>query len=49
MLDITPTHGFPNMYNFIGNTITKVCLVDTKIFNIKKIFYFNSKQIKSKR
>ena len=32
----------------IGNTITKVCLVDTKIFNIKKIFYFNSKQIKSK-
>ena len=23
MLDITPTHGFPNMYNFIGNTITK--------------------------
>ena len=32
----------------IGNTITKICLVDTKKFNIKKIFYFNSKQIKSK-
>ena len=23
MLDITPTQGFPNMYNFIGNSISK--------------------------
>jgi len=30
----------------IGNTVTKICLVDIKNFNIKKIFYLNSKEIK---
>jgi len=33
----------------IGNTTTKMCLVDTKTFKIKKIIYFNSKNIISKR
>jgi type III pantothenate kinase len=30
----------------IGNTITKVCLVDTKTFKLKKIVYLNSSKIK---
>ena len=29
----------------IGNTVTKICLVDNKNFKIKKITYFNSKNI----
>jgi len=29
----------------IGNTITKVCLIETKTFKIKKIIYFNSNKI----
>ncbi|HIF62108.1 MAG TPA: type III pantothenate kinase [Candidatus Pelagibacter sp.] len=33
----------------IGNTVTKICLVDIKNFSIKKIFYFNSKEIKSQK
>ena len=33
----------------IGNTITKICLVQTKNWKIKKIIYLNSKKIKSKR
>tara|TARA_B100000029_G_scaffold338284_1_gene330506 strand:- start:30 stop:806 length:777 start_codon:yes stop_codon:yes gene_type:complete len=32
----------------IGNTITKICLVDIKNFKIKKIIYFNSSKISSK-
>jgi len=31
----------------IGNTITKICLVQNKNFKIKKIIYFNSKKIYS--
>jgi len=31
----------------IGNTITKVCLVELKNFKIKKIFYLNSKRVDS--
>ena len=26
----------------IGNTVTKVCSIDTKTFKIKKIIHFNS-------
>ena len=33
----------------IGNTITKICIVNKKNFKIKKIFYFNSKDISSKK
>ena len=29
----------------IGNTITKICLIDTRTFKIKKITYFNSNKI----
>ena len=32
----------------IGNTITKICLVGIKSFNVKKIIYFNSSNITSK-
>ena len=31
----------------IGNTITKICLVEIKSFNVKKIIYFNSSNITS--
>jgi len=31
----------------IGNTITKVCLIDVKSFKVIKIFYFNSNKITS--
>ena len=33
----------------IGNTITKICIVNKKKFKIKKIFYFNSKDIYSQK
>ena len=33
----------------IGNTVTKICLVETRKFTIKKIIYFNSIEIKSKK
>jgi type III pantothenate kinase len=33
----------------IGNTVTKICLVDSKTFKIKKIFSFNSCEIESKK
>jgi len=33
----------------IGNTITKICLVQSKNYKIKKIIYFNSKKIYSKK
>ena len=29
----------------IGNTITKICLIETNTFSIKKIIYFNSNKI----
>ena len=29
----------------IGNTVTKLCLVDSKNFKLKKTFYFNSNKI----
>ena len=32
----------------IGNSLTKICLIDTKNFRIKKIFYFESTKISSK-
>ena len=32
----------------IGNTITKICLIEIKTFKIKKIIYFNSYNISSK-
>ena len=32
----------------IGNTITKICLIETKTFKIKKMVYFNSNNISSK-
>ena len=32
----------------IGNTITKICLVGIKNFNVKKIIYFSSRNITSK-
>jgi len=31
----------------IGNTVTKVCLIDAKTFKIKKIIYFNSNKFTS--
>ena len=31
----------------IGNTITKICLIEIKTFKIKKIIYFNSSKISS--
>ena len=31
----------------IGNTITKICLIEIKTLKIKKIIYFDSKKIKS--
>ena len=33
----------------IGNTITKICLVENKNYKIKKIVYFNSNKIYAKR
>jgi len=33
----------------IGNTITKVCLIETKTFKIKKMGYFKSNNISSKK
>ena len=33
----------------IGNTITKVCLIRKKNFKVKKIIYFKSKSILSKK
>ena len=32
----------------IGNTVTKICLVDVKSFKVQKIIYFDSKNIYSK-
>ena len=32
----------------IGNTTTKICIVESKNYKLKKIFYFNSKNILSK-
>ena len=41
------------MTNFIigdiGNTITKICLVESKNYKIKKIKYINSKKIHSNK
>ena len=31
----------------IGNTVTKFCVIETKTFKVKKITYFNSKNIRS--
>ena len=31
----------------IGNTTTKICLVENKNFKIKKVIYFDSKKILS--
>ena len=33
----------------IGNTITKICLVEAKSLKIRKIIYFNSSDISSKK
>ena len=33
----------------IGNTVTKLCLVDNKSYKIKKIIYFDSYNILSKK
>ena len=33
----------------IGNTITKICFVESKNYKIKKIVYFNSNKIYSKK
>ena len=33
----------------IGNTITKICLVNNKNYKIKKIFYFNSNKINTRK
>ena len=33
----------------IGNTVTKICLVDSRSYKIKKISYFSSKKIYSKK
>ena len=33
----------------IGNTTTKICLIEIKTFKIKKIIYFNSNKISSKK
>ena len=32
----------------IGNTTTKICLIEIKTFKVKKIIYFNSINITSK-
>jgi len=32
----------------IGNTTTKICLIEIKTFKVKKIIYFNSDNISSK-
>ena len=32
----------------IGNTVTKICIIDSKSFKIKKIVYFDSKKIINK-
>ena len=32
----------------IGNTTTKICLIEIKTFKVKKIIYFNSNNISSK-
>ena len=37
------------IFGDIGNTLTKICLVDNKKFIIKKIFYLKSSDILSKR
>ena len=31
----------------IGNTVTKICLIETKTLKVKNIIYFNSKDISS--
>ena len=33
----------------IGNTITKICLLEIKTFKVKKIIYFNSNNISSNK
>ena len=33
----------------IGNTITKFCMVDKNSFRLKKINYFNSEKISSRK
>ena len=33
----------------IGNTTTKICLIGIKNFKVKKIIYFNSNNITSKK
>ncbi len=33
----------------IGNTITKICLIETKTFKVKKNVYFNSNKIFSEK
>ncbi len=33
----------------IGNTVTKICLAEIKSLSIKKIIYFNSDNIQSKK
>ena len=33
----------------IGNTTTKICLIEINTFKIKKIIYFNSRNIYSKK
>ena len=33
----------------IGNTITKICLLEINTFKVKKIIYFNSNNISSKK
>ena len=33
----------------VGNTITKVCLIETKTFKIKKMSYFKSNNISSEK
>ena len=31
----------------IGNTVTKICLIETKNFKIKKIIYIDSEKVNS--
>ena len=33
----------------IGNTITKICVIEKKKYTIKKIIYFNSSDILSEK
>ena len=33
----------------VGNTITKLCLIETKTFKIKKMSYFKSNNISSEK